>query len=266
MADQTYELHRRSSGDDLYRDRRSWTPFLSHAHAYAAGVALARLHRASYTFDAPARTVQPLVASFSILPASDPMAAVDAYVAARPALAAFLTERRWRRQLQSFFAASADGLASRLAAHTPLWTHNDWHPSNLLWAPDGTVSTVFDFGLADRTCAVHDLATAIERTAIAWLTLGEDDAIADPNAALSLIAGYATVCPLNRTEIATVLRLLPLVHIEFALSEIDYFAGVLGDRTAAALAWDIYLVGHAEWFLSASGRHFMACIGAGERL
>ncbi len=257
----TYELHRRSAGADLYRERPSWTPFLSPAHAHAAGVALARLHEASRGFEAPARTVQPLVASFTILPATEPMAAAEAYVAARPALAAFLAGRPWRGQLASLFAASADGLASRFAGHNPLWTHNDWHPSNLLWAPDGTVQTVFDFGLADRTSAVHDLATAIERTAIAWLRLGQGDAIADPDAALSLLAGYATIRPLCCHEIETILRLLPLVHIEFALSEIAYFAGVLCDPAAAALAWDGYLVGHAEWFLSASGQDFLARIG-----
>jgi Ser/Thr protein kinase RdoA (MazF antagonist) len=258
----TYELHRRSAGADLYRDRPSWTPFLSLDHAHAAGVALARLHAASRGFEAPARTVQPLVASFTILPAIDPMAAAEAYAAARPALAAFLAGRPWRGQLASLFAASADGLASRLAEDHPLWTHNDWHPSNLLWASGGAVETVFDFGLADRTCAVHDLATAIERTAIAWLRLGQDDAIAKPDAALALIAGYATVRPLCRDEIETVLRLLPLVHIEFALSEIAYFAGVLADPAAAALAWDAYLVGHGEWFLSTSGQDFLASIGA----
>jgi Ser/Thr protein kinase RdoA (MazF antagonist) len=266
LGEGTYELHRRSAGADLYRDRPSWTPFLSHAHAHAAGVALARLHGASRGFDAPARTVQPLVASFTILPAIDPMAATEAYVAARPPLAAFLAGRPWRRQMASLFAALAGGLASRLADHVPLWTHNDWHPSNLLWAPDGTVETVFDFGLADRTCAVYDLATAIERTAFAWLKLGEDDAIADPGAALSLIEGYATVRPLGRAEIETVLRLLPLVHVELALSEVAYFAGVLGDQAAAALAWDSYLIGHAEWFLSAPGQDFLARIGASARV
>lgn len=265
MGAGTYELHRRAVGTDLYRDRPSWTAFLSHAHAFAAGVALAELHRAARTFDAPARTVQPLVASFTILPANDPMAAAEAYVAARPPLAGFLASRAWRKQLELLFAALAGGLAERLADQPPLWTHNDWHPSNVLWAPDGTVATVFDFGLSDRTCALHDIATAIERTAVAWLRLGEDDAIADPTAALSLMAGYATVRPLSREEIETVVRLLPLVHIEFALSEVAYFAGVLGDRSAATHAWDTYVVGHAEWFLSASGRDFLAQVSAGAR-
>ncbi len=261
----TYELHRQGAGDDVYRDRPSWTPFLSEAHAHAAGVALARLHQASRGFDAPARGAQPLVASFSILSAVEPLALAEAYVDARPALAAFLTGRPWRRQLSSLFAASDDGRAHRIAHQKPLWTHNDWHPSNLLWSADGTVETVFDFGLADRTCAAHDLAIAIERTAFAWLKLGEgrDDAIADPMAALSLIAGYATVRPLDRTEIDTVVQLLPLVHIEFALSEIAYFAGIVGDSDAASLAWDGYLLGHADWFFSAAGQKFLARLRGG---
>jgi Ser/Thr protein kinase RdoA (MazF antagonist) len=255
----TYELHRQGAGDDAYRDRPSWTPFRSPGHAHAAGVALARLHQASYGFDAPVRVAQPLVASFGILSAVEPLTAVEAYVDARPVLGAFLAGRPWRRQLSSLFAAAGDGLAHRIADQRPLWTHNDWHPSNLLWSAMGTVETVFDFGLADRTCAAHDLAIAIERTAFAWLALGKgrDDAIADPVAALSLLAGYETIRPLNRDEIDTVIRLLPLVHIEFALSEIAYFAGIVGDLDAASLAWEGYLLGHADWFLSASGQAFL---------
>jgi Ser/Thr protein kinase RdoA (MazF antagonist) len=261
----TYELHRQGDGDDVYRDRPSWTPFLSQAHAYAAGIALARLHEASCGYAAPARTAQPLVASFSILAAAEPLTPAEAYVDARPALAGFLAGRSWRRQLSSLFAASGAGLAHRIADERSIWTHNDWHPSNLLWSSDGAVDTVFDFGLADRTCAAHDLALAIERTAVAWLELGEgrDDAIADPAAAGSLLDGYATVRPLDRTEIDTVLQLLPLVHVEFALSEIDYFAGIVGDFDAASLAWDGYLLGHADWFLSASGRDFLEHLRVG---
>jgi hypothetical protein len=47
------------------------------------------------------------------------------------------------------------------------------------------------------------------------------------------------------------------------LSEIDYFAGVVGDPDAALLAWDGYLLGHADWFQSAAGREFLACLRAG---
>ena len=260
-GDWTYELHRVAEGADLYRDRQSWTPFLAPTHARAAGVALARLHRASHGYAAPARAPQPLVASFTILPAADPMAAADADVAARPALAALLAPRSWRRTLGSLFDTVGAGLGA-LTAQPALWTHNDWHPSNLLWDA-GAVRTVFDFGLADRSCALHDLATAIERSAVRWLDLDTDDDIGAAGAALDLIAGYATILPLTPADRALLVRLLPLVHVEFALSEIDYFAGILGDEASAVLAWDGYLLGHAAWFGSAAGRDFLRAIGGG---
>ena len=61
---------------------------------------------------------------------------------------------------------------------------------------------------------------------------------------------------LDASEIETVVRLLPLVHVEFALSEIDYFAGIVSAPQDAAIAWHDYLIGHAEWFLSGSARDF----------
>jgi len=255
----SYELHRQAPGEDLYRDRLSWTPFLSLDHAHAAGVALAELHVAARGFDVPARRRQPLVSSFTILPAVDPLIAARAYVASRPALAAFLADRPWQAQLARLFEQADSDLSSLLAKQAPLWTHNDWHPSNLLWTREGAVRTMFDFGLADRTSAVHDIATAIERTAVRWLDLGQgaDDAIADPETALALVAGYATVLSLSHAEIAAIVSLLPLVHAEFALSEADYFTAVVADAESAAMAWEGYLIDHANWFFSPPGQEFL---------
>ena len=253
-GDWSYELFRQAPGLDLYRDRPSWTPFLTHSHAFAAGAALARLHRAARGFTAPARRPHPLVAGFTILPAPDPMAAAAAYVAARPALSGFLSGKPWQRDLAPLLAALGKGLNERLHAQPPLWTHNDWHPSNLLWSSDGTVSLVFDFGLADCTCALHDLATAIERTAFPWLE--PDSGMVDVAGAVALVAGYRSVLPLSSADIDTVARLMPLVHIEFALSEVDYFAGIVADPAQADLAWRGYALGHAEWFLSGAGQDF----------
>lgn len=267
VGDWTYELHRHGAGLDLYRDRLSWTPFFSPGQAHAAGAALARLHAAARGFAAPARAVQPLVASFTILPSEDPLAAAAAYVAARPALAAFLEDRAWRPALARLFAALGEGLPARVAGRPALWTHNDWHPSNLLWSAEGAVETVFDFGLADRTCAVHDLATAIERTAIDWLELGQgaDATIGHPETARALLQGYASVTPLDDADVAAVVALLPLVHLEFALSEIDYFAGVVGDADQAAVAWEQYLLGHADWFIAPAGQAFLKGIDLEDR-
>lgn len=260
----TYELHRLSPGLDLYRDRPSWTGFLSPAHAHAAGAALARLHRAARNYGAASRGADPLIASFTILPAPDPLAAAQAYVAARPGLAGFLRDRAWPDALAGLFARFGGGLADKLAGQAPLWTHNDWHPSNLLWTPEGDVATVFDFGLATQTCALHDLATAIERSAIPWLDMQDGAAISgDGSAALALIAGYREVLPLSGADIDTLVDLLPLVHVEFALSEVDYFAGILKDEAQAALAWDGYLIGHANWFASPPGQAFLCDIREG---
>jgi Ser/Thr protein kinase RdoA (MazF antagonist) len=253
-GDWVYELHRKSPGLDLYRDRTSWTSFLSPRHAHHAGVALARLHRAAAGYTAAPRGPHPLVATFTILPAADPLAATDAYVADRPALSAFLAGRPWRPELARLFAVLGHGLPERLRGQVPLWTHNDWHPSNLLWSPDGSVRTIFDFGLATRTCALHDIATAIERTAIPWLNLNEP---ADPQIAVALLAGYQSVLPLSNADVETIVRLLPLVHIEFALSEVDYFAGTLKDDELASVAWQVFLVEHADWFLTAAGQDFL---------
>jgi hypothetical protein len=40
---------------------------------------------------------------------------------------------------------------------------------------------------------------------------------------------------------------LPVVHVEYALSEADYFTSVAISRANADLAYE-YLIGHARWF------------------
>lgn len=252
----TYELHRKAAGADLYAERPSWTPYLIHDHAFAAGTALARLHLAARGFAGAERRPCPLVASFTIVPAHDPLAAAQAYIEARPAVARYLADKPWQADLERLFMTLGQGVPAMLEGRAPLWTHNDWHPSNLLWGDDGSVRTIFDFGLATRTCVVHDLATAIERTAIPWLDLRRPDheLAVDIEAAGRLLDGYRTVLPLSHDDRQAVLCLLPLVHIEFALSEVDYFAGIINDRAQADLAWQGYAINHAEWFLSAAGQ------------
>lgn len=255
-----YELHSKAPGVDLYRDSLSWTPFSSSTHAFASGEALARLHLAARGFAAPQRGAHPLVSSFTILPSHEPLAAAEQYISARPAIARYLADKPWQNELTRLFATFGDGLAQRLAGYTPLWTHNDWHPSNQLWAADGsTVTAIFDFGLAAPSCALYDIAFAIERCAIAWLDLSEKrtDIPIDVDAAVRLLEGYSSLAPLSGYDITTIIRMLPLVHIEFALSEIDYFAGILNDAEQSAMAWNDYAISHADWFTSPTGRNFL---------
>ncbi len=175
----TYEVHEVPEGLDLYEEALSWTPFRSTAHARSAGEALARLHLASQGFDAPPRKAQPLVASFTIFAAEGPVAAMERYLAARPALAEDAITREDCDEALELLAPFHAELRPLLPALKPLWTHNDLHASNLLWSDagdDARAVAVIDFGLADRTNAVHDLAHAIERNIVEWLDLMEDTA------------------------------------------------------------------------------------------
>ncbi len=86
-----------------------------------------------------------------------------------------------------------------------------------------------DLGLANRTFAAHDLAVAIERSAVAWLDLADTGrADADIPAVDALLDGYDAVRPLTQAELEALPRLLPVIHVEYALSEVEYFASVVG--------------------------------------
>jgi Ser/Thr protein kinase RdoA (MazF antagonist) len=256
LGDWVYEVHTAGTGTDLYQDALSWSPFTSAGHAGAAGAALARLHLAAEGYRAPHRQVQPLVASFTVFASADPMTALEGYVSQRPALAAALEGRPWRTDTERVHLPLHRRLAPFLDDLEPLWTHNDWHASNLLWetqAPNAAVSTVLDFGLSDRTTAVHDLATAIERNIVQWLDLPSGNVRVQREHLDALLHGYTSVRPLTAAESAALPELLPLVHAEFALSELDYFHGVIGSAESSDLAYDYYL-DHAAWFTASEGK------------
>ncbi|WP_067892957.1 phosphotransferase enzyme family protein [Nocardia vaccinii] len=252
--DFSYEFHVPGAGVDRYRDAFSWSPYLSCAHAAAAGAMLARIHCAAEGYDVPARPLRPLRAALC----SDPVAAVERHSAARPAVAEFLAERDWRADLRAAAAPSAVDLSDL----KPLWTHNDWHGTNLLWRAD-EITAVLDFGLADRTTAVFDIATAIERFAIDWLAprRGEPVRIRTEQLAAFLRA-YREVRPLSERECAALPEVFPLVHIHYELSEIDYFLSVLiqPNRENAEIAYRSYFLGHLQWSASAQGREFRALL------
>lgn len=258
----TCEVHEVPQGVDAYEQATSWTPFQSCAHARSAGALLARLHLAAAGYNAPPRPVQPLVASFSIFASDDPALALESYLAARPALAHHNKVRHCAQHALELLAPFAEELQPLLPALAPLWTHNDLHASNILWssnAPDAEAIAAIDFGLADRTCAVHDLAHAIERNIVEWLTLMNDPA--HPEAVAihfdhldALLDGYQSVRPLNQEEAAALAPMVALCHAEFALTEADYFLGPLQDEERAPSAYDAYLVGHAQWFCTAGTR------------
>ena len=251
-GDFVYEVHEPIGGVDLYRDALSWSGFRSLEHARAAGRALAAFHEAARGFPLPSRAPGALISSTAIVGAADPQAALQRLVDARPGLAHAVADR----PLVDDFARHHLGLIERaaplLAVLQPQWGHGDWHPSNLTWSSTGAgavVSGVFDLGLANRTFAVHDLAVALERSTIDWLDLAERGSVrADLDAVNALLDGYEELRPLGGPEASALGALLPVAHIEYALSEVEYFAAVVGSETNADLAYDDYLIGHTRWF------------------
>jgi Ser/Thr protein kinase RdoA (MazF antagonist) len=251
-GDYVYEVHEVAAGVDLYRDAVSWSPFRSPGHAWAAGDALARLHEAAADFRCPARPPGVLVNSCQVIIRPDPLAAVGRLLRVRPGLGRYLGARRWQDDFSRYLLPAIVRAAPLLAPLERQWGHGDWHPSNLTWTSagaDAEVVAIFDFGLANRTFAVHDLAIALERSAVAWLDLAESGHADVDFAGLdALLDGYESVRPLRRQERAALAEVLPVVHLEYALSEVEYFADVVKSAELADLAYETYLLGHARWF------------------
>jgi len=202
-----------------------------------------------------------LTSSCCVITAADPLAEVDAIARRRPGLARYLAGRDWRRDLARDHLPVIRRAAPLLAGREPRWGHGDWHPSNLTWdsaGPDAQVVGVFDLGLANRTFAVHDLAVALERSTIGWLDLAETgQAGVDTSAVDALLDGYQAVRPLSPAETRALPELLPVVHLEYALSEVEYFADVVASPALADLAYDTYLIGHTRWFAGPDGAAFL---------
>jgi Ser/Thr protein kinase RdoA (MazF antagonist) len=248
----TYEVHHLAEGLDLYRDALSWSPFQTTQHALAAGQALARLHQAAEHYTAPPRQTPVLLANARLIQQAAPLHSISS---------AYLADKDWHAQLSELLLPWHRELHPLLRDQPALWTHNDWHASNLLWSTDGSVSSVLDFGLADRTFALFDLATAIERNAVPWLDLDTGGlARADLDSVDALLAGYHQVRPLNANDLHTLSALLPLVHVDFALSEIEYFHAIVGSTASADVAYYAYLLGHLRWFAGAEGQRLLGHI------
>lgn len=256
-GDFIYEVHARATGVDLYRDVPSWYPFTSLGHARAAGRALGRFHRAAKDFSLPPSVPGVLANSTAIVASADPLAELGRIIAARPGLARAVAHRSLVEDFCRYHLPTIEKAAPLLRALSSQWGHGDWHPSNLTWSstsPNVIVEGVFDLGLSNRTFAVHDLAVALERSTVDWLDLaGTGLVAADLGAVDALLDGYEEVRPLGDSELAALVEVLPVVHLEYALSEVEYFAEVVCSQVNADLAYDGYFIGHSRWYEEAAG-------------
>jgi Ser/Thr protein kinase RdoA (MazF antagonist) len=260
-GDFVYEVHEKAVGLDLYREAPSWYPFASLDHARAAGRALAHFHAAANGFTAAATPPGVLTNSMDVIASSDPLTALRRLVDSRPALARALESRDIESDIYRYIKPGVELAASLIGRLPSQWGHGDWHPSNLTWTTaDSTanVASVLDLGLANRTAAIHDLALALERSVVDWLDLARTGEVrADLDAANALLDGYESVRPLDEDESAALIAVLPVVHLEFALSEVEYFADVVNSETNTGLAYDGYFIGHARWFQEARGEELI---------
>jgi Ser/Thr protein kinase RdoA (MazF antagonist) len=262
IGDWVYEIHEQAAGADIYREAISWSPLVNLDHAITAGRMLATMHNAAGGYDAPQRETHILVARCELIVSLDPVGTLRAQLPQRPGLADYLRDRDWVADIGDVFAPWHAKLQPRLAQQQQLWTHGDWHVSNLCWSDagdDARITSVLDFGLSAATFALFDLATAIERNAIAWLALDTADA-AHADVARALIEGYRQQRALSRDDVHLLADLLPLVHVDFALSEVEYFHAITHSRASADVAYDTFLRGHAAWFGTVPGEVFLKFI------
>ncbi len=265
-GDFLYEVHDVAIGVDLYRDVLSWHPFDHRAHARSAGSALARFHRAAADFDAPAWPFGALVDSVEVLGAESPAEAYLQLVSDRRDLADAVCTYDVRGDFEAVLRGPIEAASLRIRGLDSQWTHGDWHASNLTWddpSPRAGVASVLDLGLSNRTLVTHDLAVAIERNTIDWLDMkGAGFTSVDFESLDDLLTGYQEVSPLTAEDIETLRVLLPVAHVEFALSEVEYFSAIVRSRENADLAYRSYLLGHVQWFASPDGVALLSHLAA----
>ena len=264
IDDWTYEIHEIGSGVDIYRDAISWSPFSSQLHAHAAGEMLAKVHRAMESFRTTKRSIQPLVSEFEIFMSDEPIAAVEQFTKGRPGLADYLQKRAWKEDFSLVLLPYYKAFKPYKDTLKPLYTHNDWHASNLLWtdgSQEAQVATVLDFGLSNVTNAVYDVATALERNVVKWLEITDPTVpVIATEAAQSLLRGYQSVRALSDNEKHALVTMLPIVHTDFALSEVDYFMRITNSEADADEAYYTFLLDHATWFQSEQGQQLLLAI------
>ena len=122
-------------------------------------------------------------------------------------------------------------------------------PQRISWSPYASLGHAYAAG------------AALARLHVAAADFGRP---ARPAAVLMnsfLLDGYQTVRPLTGAEAVALPLLLPVVHVEYALSEADYFTSVAISPVNADLAYE-YLIGHARWFGQPPGAALLRFLAA----
>jgi Ser/Thr protein kinase RdoA (MazF antagonist) len=248
-----YELFQSAAGSDLYRDHHSWMVFSRPEHARSAGAMLARFHEAVEGLSLnPGRPHKVMEARFDLARGSVLIADIEIEIAARPALARYLSNKNWRSPVLKACGPWVDRLRPLLKQAAPWVTHGDWHASNLFFS-GGRVSSVIDFHLVETTFRCYDLAVAVDRNTIPWLDLLEGRGQVRYDLMRELLRGYTSVMELSGLQKKMLPLLLPVHQLDLALSNVDYYLSVEKNRARADWAFFVYLIEHAQRFSSTWG-------------
>ncbi|MEG2472927.1 phosphotransferase enzyme family protein [Acinetobacter sp.] len=260
LDDWSYEVHEKAHGLDLYADHLSWKPFFCAGHACQAGQMLAALHKAAENYPVvQGRSAQQLISNQDLLLSHDIAQAIRQRIKNSSALSAYFAEKPLDQAWLSQLAHVHEKVKTAMQCAPKIWTHNDLHASNLLWSKNSDqaeISTVIDFGLTDRNSAIYDLAVTVERNFIDWLALNQTQDIHIDEAGLqAFIQAYVKHAhPLE--ELAILPELIKIVHTDFAVSELEYFAGITRNFKHADAAYHDWLIAHTDWFFKPQGQQF----------
>lgn len=261
LGDWSYEVHHKAHAFDLYAEQQSWTAFFYPEHAAKAGQLLAKLHNAAVDFDIrQGRSARYLVCNQTLLESDNIVEAIYQRIDQSPELTRYFSNQVMDAAFLNYIAELHRGIKKTFQCAAKIWTHNDLHASNLLWTAQSNqaeIAALFDFGLADYNSALYDFSTAIERNFIDWLQLSKTQALViDYDGLTAFIQAYFSH-QTGLTDFSILPSLLQIVHIDFALSELEYFVGITGNSAHADAAYHDWLVGHVDWFRSESGQCFI---------
>ncbi|MFT4021419.1 MAG: phosphotransferase [Acinetobacter sp.] len=266
IGEWSYEVHHQAQGVDIYADHQSWKPFFFKQHAHAAGQILAKMHLAALDYTAvPPRSAQYLVSNQQLLEYPNIVEAIVNRIEHSPALTAYFHDKSLDQNLLVQLQHFHQPIHARIVAQPKLWTHNDLHASNLLWSSDAEtaqITAVIDFGLSDCNSIAYDIAVTIERNFIDWLQYYENKEITVDEQGLQafILAYLSEYKPVDALRLVP--QLLPIVHVDFAISELEYFMGITHNVNHADAAYFDWLIGHTQWFVGEQGQAFLARLTA----
>lgn len=266
-----YELQNHVKGEVRYGDNYCWDPAESSEEIYYLGVALAKMHLATEDVadKLPADHGRCLYEwHYDFIPkfsqcldsVEKQKQCIDEFLKPHPKLKKWLAEHNHdlRKDLLAYLFHPVDATFENIPER---WIHADLHISNLSYEGK-RVKGIFDFGLSCPGYYVADLATALDRNTIRWLSVmeGQEDAYSEDDIK-ALMSGYQSVRQLTDTEKTVLPQMMSNIHIEPALHFIEYHLNT-GKPENAEWSYDFFFKQHSKWYTTNSGKKYLEVLKA----